>query len=283
MVCEVENEVVKTLKPLIDWITIRGADFAVNLIAAAVIMIVGILAIKGLSAVMNKFIASKKLGQRETLVRFGASVLVKIAWAMLAVTVLGKLGVNVGPLVAGIGVTGFVVGFAFQESLASLSAGFMLAINAPFKVGDYVKIADFEGRVVHLDMMTVILHTADNRRITIPNKQVWGAPIVNYSSLELRRVDVSVGVAYGSDIDFCRSVAVKALSAIAAVLPDPAPMSEVVAFQDSAVLLTCRAWVKNADYWNVFFEANRNVKEAFDREGISIPFPQVDVHIQESK
>lgn len=278
MVNEVAQEVQVYVKPIFEWLSVKGADFAVNLVAALTIFIIGAIAIKILSKSLGS-VLEKKIEHREMLIKFFVSVAIKIAWIILIVTVLGKIGVDVGPIIAGLGVTGFILGFAFQESLGSLAAGLMIAIIEPFKPGDYVSVAGHEGTICHLDMMAVTLTTPDNRKITIPNKQAWGSPIVNYSAMELRRVDTAIGIAYGSDIVKARSVATATLASIKGVLANPAPMAEVVRLDDSEVVLTCRAWVKNADYWSVFFAANHQVMEAFDREGIDIPFPQLDVRM----
>ena len=278
MVDEVKNELVSSAQPAVTWLSEKGMDFAMDLIAAIIIFLVGMVCINIMTKVIKKLV-ERKIGKREMLERFLMSVAVKGAWAVLIMIVLDKLGVAVGPLVAGLGATGFILGFAFQESLGSLAAGIMLAFNQPFKLGDYVLVGGYEGTVRQLDMMAVVLATSDNRMITIPNKQAWGGPIINYSALELRRVDIAIGIAYGADIAKAKEIAKNTLAALPAVLKDPAPMSEVKSLDDSAVVLTCRAWVKNADYWPTFFAANQRVKEAFDANGISIPFPQLDVHV----
>jgi len=278
MMTRILSELAAVVRPLTQWVAERGVDFAIDLLAALVIFLIGALIIRLFSAFLRKTL-SKRVGERVMLVNFAVSVVVKASWAVLAVVVLDKLGVAVGPLIAGLGVSGFILGFAFQESLGSLAAGLMIALNQPFVVGDYVSVAGQEGAVTQLDMMAVTLATGDHREITIPNKQVWGSPIVNYSKQKLRRVDVSVGIAYGADIAKARSVACATLKGIPGVQADPAPLAEVLSLGDSAVVLTCRAWVKNADYWPTFFAANRLVKEAFDANGIAIPFPQVDVHM----
>ena len=130
-------------------------------------------------------------------------------------------------------------------------------------------------------MMAVTLATPDNRRITIPNKSAWGSPIVNYSALATRRVDMSIGIAYGADISLARKTAIETIAALPGVLSDPAPMAEVKSLDDSAVALTIRAWTANADYWAVFFAANQALTEAFAAKGIRIPYPQLDVHVHQ--
>ena len=173
-----------------EWLKTAGVAYGFRILGALAILIIGAVAIKIFSGVLMKILEKSKIGSQSLVAKFIASVSVKVAWAFLAVIVLGKLGVDVGPLIAGLGVTGFVIGFAFQESLGSLAAGLMIAINKPFKVGDYVTVAGLEGSITALDMMAVTLATPDNKKITIPNKQAWGGPIVNYSALARRRVDL---------------------------------------------------------------------------------------------
>ncbi len=273
------TQVSQSASKLVDWLQTTGTMYGMRIVAALVILLAGAIAIRIAAKALEKVLEKTRLGEKSLVAKFLVSVAVKVAWAFLIVTVLGKLGVDVGPIIAGLGVTGFIIGFAFQESLGSLAAGLMIAINKPFKVGDFVSVAGHEGSITALDMMAVTLATGDNRKITIPNKQAWGAPIVNYSALDKRRVDLAVGIAYGADINLARKTALEALKAIPEVLADPAPMAEVKSLDDSAVSLVLRAWVKNADYWKVYFAGTQGVKEAFDRAGVAIPFPQIDVHM----
>lgn len=275
-----KEEAMKVVQPILAWLTEKGVDYALDVAAALVILSVGAIAIRIFSAALHKAIVRTD-GRHALASRFIVSVLVKTAWAFLILTVLGKLGVNVGPLIAGLGVTGFILGFAFQESLGSLASGLMIAINEPFKVGDYVAVADLEGTVLQLDMMAVTLATPDNRRITIPNKAAWGSPIVNYSALATRRVEVPVRIGYGADIALARRTAIETVAGIPGVLTNPAPMAEVKSLNDSAIDLSIRMWVANPDYWSVFFAANQAVKEAFAAKGIQIPYPQIDVHVDQ--
>lgn len=273
------HQVVDQANQFITWIQTRSAEIALTAIYALALLAIGALVIHFLSKALARTLEKTKLGRESLIAKFIVSVAVKTAWAFLVVIVLGKLGVDVGPIIAGLGVTGFVLGFAFQESLGSFAAGLMIALNKPFKVGDYVAVAGFEGSITALDMMAVTLATADNRKITIPNKQAWGQPIVNYSALAMRRVDLTIGIAYGADIELAQKTAIATLAAMSEVVAEPAPMAEVKSLDDSAVTLTVRAWVKNADYWKVFFNGNRLIKKAFDAAGLAIPFPQIDVHM----
>ena len=274
-----KEEVVQAAEPILTWLQTQGLEFALRIAAALAILVAGAVVIRCFSAFLRKAIEQRVRGENEMLVKFVTSVAVKVCWAFLFVLVLGKLGVEVGPLIAGLGATGLVIGFAFQESLGSLAAGIMIALNKPFKVGDFVTIAGHEGVVKRLDMMAVSLATGDNRKITIPNKQAWGSPIVNYSALELRRADISVGVAYGTDLAKAKESALSALASVQGALADPAPTAAVSTLGDSAVSLTLRVWCRNGDYWPVRNGAVEAVEAAFAKDGIAIPFPQMDVHV----
>ena len=260
------------------WLAHDGVSFVVNLLLTLLILLAGAFAIKWLTtAVRGSLRKTKRVN--ELLERFICSAVSKTCWAFLIVLALQRLGINVGPLIAGLGVTGFIIGFACQESLSNFASGIMIALNRPFKVGDYVVAAGVEGSVRELNMMAIVLTTPDNKRVTVPNKAVWGSAITNFSAMETRRVDVAVGIDYGADIAKAKKTATDVLAQIPEVLADPAPMAEVEKLADSAVVLTVRGWCKNADYWTVYFAASQKVKEAFASNGVPIPFPQLDVHL----
>ena len=260
------------------WLTDKGLSFAVNIIASAVILVLGWLAIKLIVNMVGK--AVEKGGKKNTLFgNFIRNVTGKICWAVLIVVVLGKLGVNIAPIVAGLGVTGFILGFAFQESLGNLASGLMIAINEPFKIGDYVIVAGLEGVVTKVDMMMTELATADNKKVVIPNKSAWGSPIVNFSALGRRRVDIQIGIDYGCDVAKAIRIALETLPTVPGVLADPAPAVFIAQLADSAVTLNIRPWSDGADYWNVYNDAQVAIKSAFEKNGIDIPFPQLTVHM----
>lgn len=260
------------------WLTDKGLSFAVNVIASAVILVLGWLAIKLIVNMVGK--AVEKGGKKNTLFgNFIRNVTGKICWAVLIVVVLGKLGVNIAPIVAGLGVTGFILGFAFQESLGNLASGLMIAINEPFKIGDYVIVAGLEGVVTKVDMMMTELATADNKKVVIPNKSAWGSPIVNFSALGRRRVDIQIGIDYGCDVAKAIRIALETLPTVPGVLADPAPAVFIAQLADSAVTLNVRPWSDGANYWNVYNDVQVAVKSAFEKNGISIPFPQLTVHM----
>ena len=264
-------------KQIVTWISEKGVDFAINVISAALIFLVGWLVIRLIGAAVLR--ALTRNGKKKTLfTSFVSSVVMKICWAILLVMVLGRLGVDVAPLIAGFGVTGFILGFAFQESLGNLASGMMIAINEPFKVGDVVDAAGHTGAIVEVNMMATVMATADNKRIVLPNKSVWGGPIVNYSALDKRRVDLQVGIAYGENVERAISVIRETVAKVPGVLAEPAPAVAVAGLDESQVTINVRPWSKTGDYWAVYSGVLQAVKEELDRAGIEIPFPQVMVH-----
>ena len=267
---------------ILAWLSEKGVSFAINLLFAVLILIVGAFAIKAIRAATAKAL-SKVNRMSKLLSDFLVSVVSKTCWAVLLLVVLQRLGVNGGPLVAGLGVTGFIVGFACQETLSSFAAGIMIALNQPFKVGDYVVAGGVEGAVLELNMMATVFATADNKKVVVPNKVVWGSAITNFSALGKRRVDTKVAVAYGTDLKRAVEVALAAVKDLPGVLKDPAPAVAVASLDESSVSVNVRPWALCADYWAVWSAAQEAVKKAFEAEGIVIPFPQVSVHMVGAK
>ena len=276
--CQQLNQGQELWNQMLSWLTNQGLSFALNVLASALILVVGWLAIRVIVIAVGK--AVEKGDRKSTLIgNFIRNVTSKICWAVLIVVVLGRLGVNVGPIVAGLGVTGFILGFAFQESLGNLASGLMIAINEPFKIGDYVIVAGLEGTVTKVDMMATVLATADNKKVVIPNKSAWGAPITNFSALGRRRVDIQIGIDYGCDVTKAIRVALDTLPTVPGVLLDPAPSVSVAKLDDSAVTLNVRPWADGANYWNVYNDVQVAVKAAFEKNDLAIPFPQLVVHM----
>lgn len=262
---------------IVTWLSEKGVDFAINVISAILIFFVGWLVIRLIGAAVTR--ALTRNGKKKTLfTSFVSSVVMKVCWAILLVMVLGRLGVDVAPLIAGLGVTGFILGFAFQESLGNLASGMMIAINEPFKVGDVVDAAGHTGSIVEVNMMATVMSTADNKRIVLPNKSVWGGPIVNYSALDKRRVDLQIGIAYGEDVERAISIIRETVAKVPGVLPEPATAVAVAGLNESQVTINVRPWSKNGDYWAVYSGVLQAVKAEFDRVGVEIPFPQITVH-----
>ncbi|MBR7180117.1 MAG: mechanosensitive ion channel family protein [Kiritimatiellae bacterium] len=262
---------------MLRWLTEKGTAFAVDLAVSAVILVIGYFAIKLISAAIDK--ALRKPDMKKSLFAvFIASVVTKTCWALLIIMVLSRLGLNVAPLIAGLGVTGFILGFAFQETLGNFAAGMMIAINEPFKVGDTVQAAGHLGTIREMNMMATVMTSADNKKIVLPNKSVWGGPITNFSALSIRRVDMQVGIAYGEDISKAVAIVKDVLSRMPGVLDDPAPTVAVAGLDSSQITLNIRPWAQSTEYFDILSETLKSVKEEFDKAGVEIPFPQITVH-----
>jgi len=267
------------LDAALKWLAENGASFLVSLLVAILLLIIGARVIGLVTLSTHK--ALQKSGRVNTLLEtFLCSVVHKSCWTLLLMIVVQRLGLNIAPLIAGLGVTGFILGFAFQESLGNLAAGMMIALNQPFKVGDYVSAGGVEGTVQELNMMAATLTTADYKKVMVPNKVIWGTPITNYTAMDRRRVEIAACIAYGADIGKAKRVALDVLHANSMVLKAPEPITEVISLGDSAVNLVLRPWTKPSDYWTVFFAVNQALKEAFEQNGIEIPFPQLEVRMK---
>jgi small conductance mechanosensitive channel len=260
-----------------EWLAANWANFAVDLLVLILILIVGKIAISGICRVTER-VLNRARQVSEILESFTIELLRKLLWIIVLMIALGQVGINVAPLIAGLGIAGFILGFAFQETLGNLASGLMVLINQPFNKGDFIEAGGVAGTVQDLNLMATTLTTPDNKKVVVPNSAIWGASITNYSAMDTRRVDMVIGISYGSDIGKARDIISGILTANEQVLDDPEPTIEVVEMADSSVNLVVRPWCNTPDYWAVYFAVNRAVKETFDREGIEIPFPQMDVH-----
>ncbi len=263
-----------------EWVVVNGAKLVVDLVVFALILFVGSIAIRWVLRITGTALQRSKRVS-EILEKFLLTVLHKVLWVVLIMLALPRIGVEVGPLIAGLGVGGFIIGFAFQESLGNLAAGLMLLINQPYQIGEYVEIGGVAGSVREMNVMATTLTTPDNKKVMVPNRKIWGSEIINYTAMPTRRVDLTIGISYKAEIGKAFSVVSRVLGDHAAVLKDPAPTIGVVTLADSSVNLVVRPWVKTSDYWTTYFDVTRKIKEAFDAEGVGIPFPQMDVHVKE--
>jgi small conductance mechanosensitive channel len=227
--------------------------------------------------VRRKVMANPNVDQ--TLGNFAASL---VRWAillMVLVAVLGIFGIEATSLVAMLGAATLAIGLALQGTLSDLAAGFMLILFRPYKLGQYVDVGGTSGTVTDLNLFVTELVTPDNVQVIIPNGQAWGAVITNYSHHDTRRVDLVFGIDYGDSADAAMQVILHQAQADGRVLNDPEPWVRVTNLGDSSVDLTARLWVNAADYWDVKFDLTKAVKEAFDADGISIPYPHsVEIH-----
>lgn len=265
------------LKTIWEQLAAHAVSFVLGVVVFVLILVIGKIVIGWLCGALNR---SLQKSPRFTafLRQFTVNVVGKVLWVGVFLVALQQLGVSVGPLVAGLGVTGFIIGFACQESLGNLAAGFMIALNQPFKEDDFVEIGGTTGVVKEMNMMCVTLHTPDNKKVVVPNSGVWGSEITNYTALDTRRIDMTVGVSYGADLGKTREVLQAVLDQTDGLLEDPAPTIEVFEMADSSVNFVVRPWCHTADYWPLYWKMQRAMKEALDAADIEIPFPQMDVH-----
>lgn len=192
------------------WVVENGATFLVKLLVSLLILLVARMIINTVLGLLRRSL-EKSERLNALLQKFLVNISHKGLWIVAWLLILDNLGVSVGPLIAGVGVAGFILGFAFQDTLSNFAAGLLLLANNPFKVGDYVEVAGQGGTIKELNMMATTLTTPDNKRITIPNKSVWGQAIINYSTMDTRRVEIKVGISYGSDINLARETIAKVL------------------------------------------------------------------------
>jgi small conductance mechanosensitive channel len=196
---------------------------------------------------------------------------------------LSQLGIEVGPVLAGMGIAGFVIGFALQETLANFAAGVMILAYRPYDVGDLIECAaGVFGTVSHMSLVSTTIHTPDNQTRIVPNGKIWGDVITNVTAQDVRRVDLTFGIGYDDDIERAEGILRSLLEEDSRVVADPEPMVRLHELGDSSVNFIVRPWVKPEDYWDVYWHLTREVKMRFDAEGISIPFPQSDVHVHPS-
>ena len=192
---------------------------------------------------------------------------------------LSQIGISLAPLLAGFGVVGFILGFAMQDSLGNLAAGMMILINRPYDVGDMVEISGVFGKVENMSMVSTSVLTIDNQKLVVPNSKIWGDVIKNVTDQRIRRVDMVFGISYDDDAQKAIDTIQEALQNIPEIVADPAPQIGIEEFADSSVNIGMRYWVPTKQYFQTLYQANLSVYTALERAGITIPFPQRDIHM----
>ncbi|MCK5355498.1 MAG: mechanosensitive ion channel family protein, partial [Methyloprofundus sp.] len=228
---------------------------------------------------INKATASSKFDSSQLLKDFLGSIAHKLVMLIGIIIALSQLGIEIGPLLAGMGIMGFVVGFALQDTLSNFASGLMILIYRPFDIGNMVVVAEITGEVKEMNLVSTTILTIDNKRLIIPNSKVWGDIIINVTAERVRRVDLVFGIGYGDSISDAEKVLQDIIEKHELVLSKPEAVIKVHTLGESSVDFIVRPWVKSQDYWDVHWDITRQVKERFDAEGISIPFPQRDVHV----
>jgi len=252
-------------------------QFGLNVVAAIVILGIGIWIARGVRRLLRKVMTYQSVDS--TITSFASALVYYgiLAFALLAA--LNRLGIQTASLIALLGAAGLAIGLALQGSLESFAAGVLMLVFRPFRVGDYIEGAGMEGTVESISLFTTSLVTLDNRVVIIPNSKLNSDNIINASAKSHRRVDVAVGVSYSANLDQVRQVILDELRSDRRILSDPPPQVVVVELGDSSVNLSVRPWVEPANYWGVYFDTYERVKKRLDAEGITIPFPQREVRL----
>ena len=254
-----------------------GVSFLIKAAIAIVIFVVGRFIAKAIAKGIRKLMQAQEVDKiLETFVSNLAY------WSMMIFVIIAaitQLGIATTSLIAIMGAAGLAIGLALQGSLSNFAAGVLIVMFRPYRVGDFVEAAGIAGVVVQVQILTTVLKTGDNKQIVVPNAQIMGSIITNYSANDTRRVDMVVGVSYEDDIDKVRATIKELIAADDRILSDPECLIAVAELADSSVNFNVRPWVKSADYWGVKFDLTEAIKKRFDKEGISFPFPQQDVHL----
>ena len=262
------------------WLTSTegGLRWALNIIQFIVIMILSyLLSIVAGRLVKKVFVNSKNFSVLLLdFLQLGARRIVLLIGLFIG---LSALEINIGPVLAIVGAAGFVVAFALQGSLSNFASGILTLIYRPFDIGDMIRVAGTLGEVETMNLLSTQLRTPDNQLVIVPNNAVWADVIVNVTGITQRRVDLVFGIGYSDDIDKAQKILEEIVSTHEFVLKSPEPIVKLHELADSSVNFICRPWVKPAHYWDVYWDVTREVKRRFDSEGVSIPFPQQDVHL----
>jgi small conductance mechanosensitive channel len=262
-----------------DWLSDNGARITFQFVIFLIILgITWKVAAFG-EIITKRALGSMKVSLSQLLQRMIISATRSIILVLGLLIGLSQLGISLGPLLAGLGIAGFIIGFALQDSLSNFASGLMILIYRPFDVGDVVDVNGAFGTVRHMSLVNTTVLTFDNQTLVVPNNQVWQNIIKNLTSEATRRVDLMFGISYADDIDKAERVLQEIVSANSMVLSEPEATIRLHQLGESSVNFVVRPWVKTEDYWNTYWAITREVKLRFDREGISIPFPQRDVHL----
>lgn len=255
-----------------------GQRWLWNIIQFLVILVAFYFAASILSGIVRRA-TSRIKDASQLLVDFLGKFVRQIVIIVGVIVALAALEVNIGPLLAAVGAAGFVVGFALQDTLSNFASGLMILAYRPFDVGDVIEAAGVSGSVDSVSLFSTHIRSFDNKVIIVPNNDIWGSTITNSTASDTRRVDMVFGIGYEDDVEKAKGIMDTLVQQHDLILDDPAPVVQMHELADSSINFVCRPWCKNEDYWTVYWDITRSVKEEFDRNGISIPFPQRDIHV----
>jgi small conductance mechanosensitive channel len=255
-----------------------GRRWAWNLVRFFMILIAFYFA-ASIVAKLARHASARMEGASQLLTNFLGKFVKQVVRLIGLIVALSALEVNIGPLLAAVGAAGFIVAFALQDTLSNFASGLLILAYRPFDVGDFVEAGGVSGNVKSVSLFSTQIATPDNKMMIVPNNDIWGNTITNATASDTRRVDMVFGIGYQDDIEQAKSILERLLQEHDLVLNNPAPVVQVHELADSSVNFVCRPWTETADYWPVYWDITRAVKEAFDQSQISIPYPQRDLHI----
>lgn len=258
----------------------KAYDWGLSLAIAIAILVIGFFIAKRISKLIGKILDRKDFD--ESLKRFLMSLVNVTLRILIVVTALGELGLEMTSFIALIAAAGLAIGMAFSGTLGNFAGGIMILIFRPYKVGDYVGAQGEEGSIEEIQIFNTILLTVDNKTIIVPNGAMANGNITNFTTQKQRRVDFVIGIGYGDDYKKAKEVLSRFISEDDKILKDPAPFIGLGELADSSVNITLRVWSTTEDYWDVYFRMNERVYNEFEKEGLSIPYPQMDVHVHNS-
>ncbi len=269
----------KWLDNVWDWLANNAPQHLIQLLVFIVILIMTKLLVMPARFLVGKAVVAKNLKISHLMQDFFIAVSGYLVWIIGIMVGLSQIGLDLTPVLTGFGIAGVVIGFALQDTLSNFLAGMALLIGRPFDVGDVVFAGGVDGKVSHMSLVNTTIRTFDNQIIIVPNSKIWGDIIKNVTHERVRRVDMVFGIGYADDLLKAESVLLDIITSHPSVLKAPEPTVKVHTLNTSSVDFIVRPWVKTDDYWDVYWDVTKEVKLRFDREGISIPFPQQDVHL----
>ena len=267
------------MEDFLNWLIPILQDIGLKLFASALLFIVGRLIIKSILKVLRTGKAFQKM--ESTVAHFLNNFVNIVLYVILGVTIIAVMGVPMASVVAAIASAGVAIGLALQGALSNFAGGIMILLFHPFRVGDFIEVGSFSGTVSDIDVFYTFLKTGDNKSVTVPNGSIMSNSVVNYSVNGTRRVDLDISVAYGNDIDRVRTILLEEGASHTMVLKDPEPVCRLLESGESSLNFTLRLWTETDNYWQVRFDVLESVYKRLEREGIEIPFPQMDVHVKQ--
>ena len=271
----------QTVDDFKSWFSENGPDIAFKAAIFILVMFFFWILASITGRVVKRAVSASKLNLSHLLQEMLISIASRLVMILGLLMALSQVGVSLTPLLAGLGVAGFIIGFALQDTLGNFASGVMILMYRPYDIGDNVEVAGIFGQVHTMNLVSTTIHTFDNQTLIIPNNKIWGDVIKNVTAQSDRRVDMTFSISYSDDVPHAERVLAAILDEHEKVLSEPKPTVKLHKLGESSVDFVVRPWVRTEDYWDVYWDITREVKMRFDRESISIPFPQRDVHLDQ--